>query len=83
MVKDVLKKELIGCALEVTDAQNKSLIGIYGKIIDETKNTIIIRDKNKNKKTLLKDQIRFIIEMNNKRIEIDGKKINKRTEKRI
>ena len=83
MVKDVLKKELIGCALEVTDAENKRLKGIKGKIIDETKNTIIIQNKNKVKKTLLKNQIKFIIEINNKRIEIDGKKINKKSEKRI
>ena len=83
MVKDVLRQELIGCAIEVTGATNSSLIGIKGKIVDETKNTIIIKDKENRKKSLLKEQVTFIISIKDKRIEIDGKKIKKRPEKRI
>ena len=67
--------------MEVTDATNKNLIGITGKIIDETKNTITVEQQDIKKK-LIKEQITFTIHQNNTRIKIDGKKITKKTEKR-
>ena len=81
MKKHVLRGELIGCNIEVVEADNKQLEGIKGRIIDETKNTITINDGKH--KMLLKNQIRFIMEIDGKRLKIDGKKINKRPEKRI
>jgi ribonuclease P protein subunit POP4 len=81
MTKDKFGRELIGCAIEVVKAENNSLVGLKGKVVDETKDTLLIAD-GKKKKRLLKKQITFIAEIKNKRIEIDGKKINKRPEKR-
>ena len=82
MTKNILKMELIGRNIEIINATNKDLIGIKGKIIDETQHTIIISQKDK-RKTLLKEQITFIVTEKNRRIKIDGKKINKKPEKRI
>ncbi len=81
MAKHKFDKELIGCAIEVTQAENKSLVGLKGKVIDETKNTLLFEEKGKRKR-VLKEQVTFIAEINNKRIEIDGKKIIKKPEKR-
>lgn len=39
------KAELIGLTAEIVESTNKSLIGIKGKIIDETKNTLTIGEK--------------------------------------
>ena len=51
-LKDVVKLELIGLHIEVVKAKNSSLIGLKGKIIDETKNTITIKKNNETKNGL-------------------------------
>ena len=56
--KDLIRHELIGLDVEVVKAKNHSLEGIKGKIIDETKNTLIIKQKDKMKK-ILKAQATF------------------------
>ena len=76
-----LKRELAGLELEVVKAANQDLVGIHGKVLDETKHTLIV-ETDKGRKRLLKEQITFIVKIDNRRIEIDGKKINKNPEKR-
>jgi ribonuclease P protein subunit POP4 len=46
-IKDIVKIELIGLNVKIIDAKNKSLIGITGKIIDETKNLLFIETQHK------------------------------------
>ena len=57
-----MKKEiigsLIGSLVEVKESKNKSLVGLKGKVIDETKYIIKIRDKDKIK-TLIKNQVKI------------------------
>ncbi len=81
-MKQLLKRELIGRNIEVTGSANKSLVGIKGKIIDETKNTIVVVNGNR-RKVLLKKQIQFAFTVGDKRVKIDGSKLIKRPEKRI
>ncbi len=71
------KDELIGLVIEVVGSKNKTLVGLKGKIIDETKNTIILQ--NGKIKKLMKSHIQ--IKINNKIIE--GKSLQKRPEDRI
>lgn len=44
-MKKAWKHELIGSEAEIIGSKNSTLIGIKGKIIDETKNTITIQNK--------------------------------------
>ena len=81
-INDYLKFELIGLEVEVVDAKNKSLIGIKGKIVDETKNTFVIEIKGKEKK-LLKDQVTLIIDFKKEKIRAEGKLFLGRPEERI
>lgn len=69
--KDISKAELIGLEAEVIDAKNRSNIGIKGKIIDETKNTVIIQEK-ETKKQLMKSQITLKIKLNQEFTKIQG-----------
>lgn len=69
---------LIGEEAEIIGAENKTLIGIQGMIIDETKNTLEISTKKGNKK-IIKEQITIRI----KEKTIEGKNIQGRTETRI
>ncbi len=47
MMKDL---QLIGKHVEVVQASNKTLLGIKGKVIDETKNTITLLTGSQEKK---------------------------------
>jgi ribonuclease P protein subunit POP4 len=75
-------EEFIGSEIQVTSARNKSLIGLKGKIVDETKKTFTITIKDgaagKDKK-ILKEGCVFTI--NSKSIR--GEDIAQRPEDRI
>lgn len=81
-INDYLKFELIGLEVEVIDAKNKSLIGIKGKIVDETKNTFVIETNGK-ERNLLKDQVTLIIDFKKEKIKVEGKLFLGRPEERI
>ena len=73
-----MRSEFIGSEIEVIDSKNKSLIGLKGKVINETKNTLTIKTKDSRKK-IIKEQI--TIKINEK--VINGEKISIRPEERI
>ena len=81
-IKDIVRSELIGSMIEVTQSKNNSLIGLKGKVIDETKNTLILESKNKIKK-IIKSHIKFKMKVENKIVEINGKLLVSRPEDRI
>jgi ribonuclease P protein subunit POP4 len=74
MVKN-WKKELIGETIEIIGSKNKTLIGVKGKIVEETKNTITLD----NEKKILKSHI--VLKIGDE--VVDGKTIKKRPEDRI
>ncbi len=71
----VWKGELIGSYVKVVDSKNKTLVGLEGKVIDETKNTITFEDGKK----VIKSHV--MLEVNGEIVE--GKTIQKRPEDRI
>ena len=44
---------MIGSNIEITESKNKTLIGLKGKVIDQTKNTITLETKTGIKKVIL------------------------------
>ena len=70
---------LIGCHVEVLESSNSSLIGIKGKVTDETMNMLEIDNKTK----LVKNQVTLKIDFNNHNYIIDGKLLNGRFEDRM
>ena len=79
---DVLKQEFIGTDIEVTDAQNKGTIGLKGRVVDETKNMLVIEHHGKVKR-LIKDHVTVRITMKGKTYEINGKLLVGRPEDRL
>ncbi|MBT3416470.1 ribonuclease P protein subunit [Candidatus Woesearchaeota archaeon] len=69
------KKEIIGEKIIIINSKNKSLLGMEGNVIEETKNTITLG----NGKKLLKSHI--TIKINGEIIE--GKTLQKKPEDRI
>jgi ribonuclease P protein subunit POP4 len=72
------KEELIGKKIKIIESPNKSLKGIEGIVVDETKNMLVIECDDTVKK-VVKDQCVFDIA--GKRVV--GKDITKRPEERI
>ena len=74
---NILRGEFIGKIIEVRDKK------IKGKIVDETKNSFIIKSKNNLKKKLLKTNSVFNIKINKNFVSIDGNLILMKPEDRI
>lgn len=77
-ISKIPKYELIGLKARITSSKNKSNIGIEGKIINETKNTINIGGK-----IVLKKNIEIELMINNKKTKIDGGELLKNPVERI
>ena len=78
MKADTYAQEIIGKTAKVVESKNKNDVGLEGKIVDETKKTIVLETKN-DKKTLFKNNITLMI--NNQKIK--GQNLMKRSEERI
>lgn len=77
-VDDILRGELIGLNVEIVKADNDVLVGINGKIVDETRNMLKIGDK-----MVVKEQVVLKIEKDGNFIEVDGKLLVGRPEDRV
>lgn len=82
--QNIFYHELIGLKVEVFNSTNKSLIGINGKIIDETKKTLKLETDKDEEKLIPKDVSIFHFTLpDGSRVEIDGKILVNRPEDRI
>ena len=78
--KNIVRHELIGLYCEVAGSRNKSLVGISGRIIDETMKTLLI---GQSRKRVAKRGSRFRISLGNKQVIVDGDMLAARPEDRI
>ena len=79
----ILQYEFIGLNAKVVKSSHPNYVGIEGRVINETRNTIVITNGDKNK-TIVKNTVVFHFTMSNGTIvEIDGKAIVGRPEDRI
>ncbi|MEK6905573.1 MAG: ribonuclease P protein subunit [Nanoarchaeota archaeon] len=79
--KEIFPYELIGEAIEIVSSKNKSNLGIKGKIIDETKETITVAQDNGKDVVLMKQIVTFKLMKSGK--IISGEVIAKRPEDRL
>ncbi len=79
--KKTYPNELIGVNVKIISSNQEYLIGLSGKIIDESRNTLKLLDEKGEVKTLLKSSITFKILDNNQIIE--GNSIKKKSEERL
>ena len=74
--------EIIGLETTIFDSKNKQLIGLYGKIIFETKNMIEMETGNEKRK-IPKTICSFMFENDGKKIRVEGNKLIKRSHERL
>lgn len=80
-LSELARHEFIGLTIKITQARNKDLEGLQGKVINETKNSFVIKGKGA-EKMILKNQLLEIMIVENE-AKIPAKLIRKRPEERI
>ncbi|MEM3463077.1 MAG: ribonuclease P protein component 1 [Candidatus Bathyarchaeia archaeon] len=81
--QNLLRHELMGLEAKVVGSPNGSLIGLEGRIMDETKKTLILNVDGK-RKTVPKDVAILRLKLPDGRaVEVDGRKLLGRPEDRI
>jgi len=80
--KNLKKHELIGLEAEVMASNNKDLIGLKGKVVDETRNLIVLAT-DKGERKILKKEITLKIKIEKEEVQVDGKVLVGKPEERI
>ncbi len=81
-IDNITSHEFIGLHTEITQSSNPQIIGLNGRIVDETKSMFKINTKN-GTKSIAKSENSWKFSIEDKDIVIDGSKIAKRPFDRI
>ncbi|MBU0898843.1 MAG: ribonuclease P protein component 1 [Nanoarchaeota archaeon] len=81
---ELVRHELIGLHVKIIDSTDPSVIGMEGRVVDETRNTFIIEKEDGNTKTVVKENCVFSFEYETgKCVKVDGKILVARSEDRL
>ena len=69
--------------MEVLEAPDPTLVGVAGKIVDETLNTLVLRMQDGRDRRVAKTQTVFALHAEAGRVRIEGDRIRFRPEDRI
>jgi ribonuclease P protein subunit POP4 len=78
---NILQHELIGLEAEVVKDSNPFNVNIRGKVIDESRNTLVI--KHKKKQRIAKKNAVFKFKLDGESVKIEGKALIGRPEDRV
>jgi len=82
--ENLVRHELIGLRLKVAKSSDPTQKGLYGKVVDETYNTMRIETEKGEEKVIPKANTIFIFTLPNRmKVEVDGKVLISRPEDRI
>ncbi len=79
----IIQQELIGLEARVIRSSHPGYVGIEGKVLDETRNTVLILHKNKKKIVVKNTAVFNFTTPDGTIVEIDGKTLIGRPENRI
>jgi ribonuclease P protein subunit POP4 len=77
-----IKGELIGKSVRIKESRDPSWLGVSGIVVDETKNTFTIEVDGK-EKVIAKEIATFEFDIDDRKITIEGTRLNYRPEERI
>ncbi|RLG22146.1 ribonuclease P protein subunit [Methanosarcinales archaeon] len=80
--RNIVHHELIGLKVEVVSSTNPYLVGIKGKVVDETRNMLVIEMDGEEKK-VPKDCCTFLFELDDCYVKVEGRLLVARPEDRI
>jgi ribonuclease P protein subunit POP4 len=79
----VVQSEFIGLDAKVVRSTNPSYVGISGQVVDETRNTLVIRHKNGDKVIIKESAVFHFTLPNGTIVEVEGNAILGRPEDRV
>lgn len=80
---EILQEEFIGLKAKVVQSRNPSYVGVSGRVIDETRNVLVLLHNNR-KRVLVKETSVFHFRLpDGTVVEIDGKAMIGRPEDRV
>ena len=79
----LVQNEFIGLKTRVVKSTNQDCIGVSGKVVDETKNTLIVRNKDEDKAVVKNISVFHFTMPDGTKVEVDGKVIIGRPEDRL
>lgn len=80
--ENLVRHELIGLPVKVVESANKANVGLSGKVLDESRQILIIETK-KGVKKLAKDTCVFSFKIGGQWIKVGGKILVARPEDRV
>ncbi|MFH1821712.1 MAG: ribonuclease P protein component 1 [Methanobacteriota archaeon] len=81
--KNIMQHELIGLEAQVISSSDPTMLGTYGKIIDETRDMLVIEQVSA-EKTVPKAGLSFEIKLpDGQKAVVDGNKLVARPEERV
>ncbi len=80
--ENILSHEYMGLQVRVSNSTDKSRIGLTGKVVDETKNVMII-ESNGIEKKVPKAEAEFEFTLGKEKAKVKGKKILYKPEQRL
>ncbi|HLC79034.1 MAG TPA: ribonuclease P protein subunit [archaeon] len=80
--ENIIFHELIGLVAKVTKSSDHSRRGIVGRVIDETRNVLVL-EVGAEEKWVPKEECEFEFIIGNETAKVDGKKIAYRPEQRV
>ena len=81
--ENLVRHELIGLKVRVAGSSNKTNVGLTGKVVDETRNMLIIERPDGKEVRIAKDSNVFSFELRSIWVRVDGKILVGRPEDRI
>ncbi len=81
--RNLVRHELIGLKVKVIESSNPKNIGILGRVVDETRNMLILEKTNGKEVKLVKEQNVFVFDLGEERVRVDGRVLVGRPEDRI
>jgi len=80
---NLVRHELIGLDVRVMRSQNRQLVGLKGRIVDETRNTLILKDRDR-QFAISKNIVSLRLSLpRGETVDLDGNMIVARPEDRI
>jgi len=80
--EELVRHELIGLDVKITSSSNLVMIGIKGKVVDESRNTLTIETVS-GTRTSIKDQCEFSFKIGKNWVKVDGELLVARPEDRV
>lgn len=81
--ENLVRHELIGLWCKIVESADKKTIGLEGKVVDESRNTLILEVKGR-EKNFVKDNCVFIFTLpSGEKVRVDGALLVARPEDRV